>query len=201
MLPDQKSNGVTCSHLCFDVLGRRTYCCSVSLLRRKPYVRDWLEPTISDSQLSSQIRKSSMERIEGFQNEFRFLSNFESVRVVLDGVTYPSVEHAYQAAKSLDVNERIIIQKAKGPGHAKRLGKIMDCRSDWDDVKERIMMDLCIQKFAQEPFRTLLLETGDAYIEETNTWKDTHWGVCDGKGKNRMGHILMEIRQYLKEIK
>lgn len=141
-----------------------------------------------------------MERIEGFQNEFRFLSNFEPVRVVLDGITYSSVEHAYQAAKSLDVEERKIIQKAAGPGHAKRLGKIMGCREDWDDVKERIMTDLCIQKFAQEPYMSLLLATGDAYIEETNTWKDTHWGVCNGKGKNRMGHILMKIRADLRDI-
>lgn len=141
-----------------------------------------------------------MDRIEGFQNEFRFLSNFEPVRVVLDGVAYPSVEHAYQAAKSLDVNERIIIQKARGPGHAKRLGKIMDCRPDWDDVKERIMTDLCIQKFSQQPYMDLLLSTGDMYIEETNTWKDTHWGVCNGKGENRMGHILMKIRLDLRDI-
>lgn len=140
------------------------------------------------------------ERIEGFQNEYRFLSNFEYVRVKLDGVYYPSVEHAYQAAKTLDVNERMLILKAKGPGHAKRLGKLIECRSDWDDVKERIMMDLCIQKFAQEPFRSLLLATGDAYIEETNTWKDTHWGVCNGQGQNHLGYILMDIRTYLREI-
>jgi len=141
-----------------------------------------------------------MERIEGFKGEFEFLSNFVPVRVVLSGVEYPSVEHAYQAAKSLDVNERLIIQKAKSPGQAKKLGRLITMRSDWEDVKEHIMRELLIQKFAQPQFMELLLATGDAYLEETNWWKDRYWGVCKGKGLNRLGYLLMEIRSYLKDI-
>lgn len=140
------------------------------------------------------------KRIEGFHGEYEFLSNFVPARVVLSGVQYATVEHAYQAAKSLDVGERIIIEKARGPGHAKRLGQLIDCRPDWEDVKEAIMKELLMQKFSQPKFMELLLATGDAYLEETNWWKDVYWGVCNGKGKNRLGHILMEIRTHLQEI-
>ncbi|WP_407304112.1 NADAR family protein [Acinetobacter sp.] len=141
-----------------------------------------------------------MDRIEGFNGEFRFLSNFSPCRVVLSGVTYPTVEHAYQAAKSLDVQERIIIEKALGPGQAKKLGSLINIRPDWEDVKEAIMRDLLIQKFAQPMYMELLLATGEAYIEETNSWRDTYWGVYNGRGLNRLGYLLMEIRTYLKEI-
>lgn len=141
-----------------------------------------------------------MERIEGFQGEFRFLSNFVPCRVKLDGVFYPSVEHAYQAAKSLNVEERIILEKARGPRHAKRLGQLITKRPDWDDVKEDIMRDLLIQKFSQPHFMKLLLSTGDAYLEETNTWKDIYWGVYQEKGLNRLGCILMDIRADIRKI-
>jgi ribA/ribD-fused uncharacterized protein len=141
-----------------------------------------------------------MKRIEGFRGEFEFLSNFVPARVVLSGVVYCTVEHAYQAAKSLDVNERLIIEKAKSPGQAKKLGRLLTIRSDWEDVKESIMRELLIQKFAQSKFMEQLLATGDAYIEETNWWKDRYWGVYKGKGLNRLGYLLMEIRGYLKEI-
>ena len=140
------------------------------------------------------------ERIEGFKGPYEFLSNFVHARVVLSGVTYPTVEHAFQAAKSLDVIERTIIEKAKGPGHAKRLGRLLNCRPDWEDVKERVMRELLSQKFSQPHFMELLLSTGDAYLEETNWWNDKYWGVCNGKGKNRLGHILMDIRTDLKAI-
>lgn len=141
-----------------------------------------------------------MNRIEGFHNEFEFLSNFVPARVILDGVAYSTVEHAYQAAKSLDLNERIIIQKARGPGQAKKLGQLLTCREDWETVKEHVMFELLIQKFSKSPFLEQLLATGDAYLEETNWWKDTFWGVCNGKGKNRLGHLLMEIRSHIQEI-
>ena len=141
------------------------------------------------------------ERIEGFHGDYEFLSNFVPAKVVLSGVQYPTVEHAYQAAKSLDVNERIIIEKARGPGQAKKLGQLVDCRPDWEDVKEPIMKELLMQKFSQPKFADLLLATGDAYLEETNWWKDRYWGVCNGTGRNRLGHLLMEIRSDLREIR
>jgi ribA/ribD-fused uncharacterized protein len=141
-----------------------------------------------------------MDRIEGFCGENRFLSNFAFARVTLDGVVYSTTEHAYQAAKTLDSSKRAMIKIAKTPGVAKRLGKLLELREDWLDVREGIMTDLLIQKFSQPEYMHQLLSTGDAYLEETNTWNDTFWGVCSGKGLNRLGHILMQIRSDLRQI-
>lgn len=142
-----------------------------------------------------------ISRIEGFKNEYEFMSNFVPARVVLDGVIYPTVEHAYQAAKSLDPVQRDIIKKAKTAGQSKRLGALLVLRPDWEEIKESIMRDLLFQKFSQPRFMDRLLATDDAYLEETNWWKDRYWGVCEGRGKNRLGFILMEIREDLREIR
>ena len=140
------------------------------------------------------------EPILGFHGQYEFLSNFVWCSVVLDGVVYPSTEHAYQAAKTLDHKERQMICLAKTAGQSKKLGKSVTLRDDWESVKEDVMLDLLIQKFSKPTFSSQLLETGDAYLEETNWWKDRYWGVCDGVGKNRLGHMLMRIRSLLKEI-
>ena len=142
-----------------------------------------------------------MPPILGFHNEHRFMSNFEPARVQLDGVWYPTTEHAYQAAKTLDLAERRTIQLAKTAGQAKKLGQLVTKRADWENVKEKVMYDLLVQKFALEPYKEQLLATGNAYLEETNTWGDTYWGVCKGQGKNRLGYLLMEVRQVLRTDK
>lgn len=141
-----------------------------------------------------------MEQILGFFDNYRFMSNFVPVRVQLGGIWYSSVEHAYQAAKTLDKDERILVQRAKTAGQAKKLGQLVTKRADWDEVKDEVMRDLLIQKFSQPPFMGQLLATGDAYLEETNTWNDTYWGICKGKGKNMLGQLLMEIRADLLKI-
>jgi ribA/ribD-fused uncharacterized protein len=135
-----------------------------------------------------------MNEIKGFFNENRFLSNFWSVWVVYEGAPYRSTEHAYQAAKTLDLKQRKEIQEASTAQIAKNLGKKVTLRSDWEEIKEDVMRDLLIQKFSQPKFMQLLLDTGDAYLEETNHWGDKYWGVCGNDGKNRLGIILMEIR-------
>jgi hypothetical protein len=139
--------------------------------------------------------------ILGFHNENSFMSNFTNVSVWLDGMEFPSVEHAYVAAKTHDLSLRIKATETLTAGAVKRLGRKMVLRDDWEEVKVDIMRDLLIQKFSQQPFRRLLLATGDSYLEESNTWNDTFWGVCNGKGKNQLGILLMEIRSYLQEIK
>lgn len=136
-----------------------------------------------------------MSDINGFQNQYRFLSNFWFANVQLDGTWYSSTEHAYQAAKTLDKHERSIIKMAKNPAQAKALGKLVTKRTDWADVKEAVMRDLLLQKFSKSPLKDDLIATGNAYLEETNSWNDTYWGVCNGQGKNRLGYILMEVRQ------
>jgi ribA/ribD-fused uncharacterized protein len=136
-------------------------------------------------------------KIQGFQGEFWFLSNFASVKVELCGVTYPSVEHAYVAAKTLDLKLRAKVARLSKPGDVKRFGRTFPLRHDWERIKVDVMTDLLIQKFAQEPFRTNLLNTGDADIEETNWWGDRFWGVCDGEGLNTLGELLMWVRDQL----
>lgn len=134
--------------------------------------------------------------IESFSGEYRFLSNFYPVEVVLDGVTYPSVEHAYQAAKTLDLEKRKEILGVT-PGFAKRLGQQLKLRPDWNDVKLSVMTRLNEQKYMRPDLREKLCDTYPQDLVEGNTWGDTFWGVCDGKGSNHLGQILMTIRMQL----
>jgi ribA/ribD-fused uncharacterized protein len=144
-------------------------------------------------------------RVWEFQGEFRFLSNFWPAQVTLDGVTYPTVEHAYQAAKTLDHGLRRRISVAETPGKAKRLGKmgqLFPLRSDWNEVKVSIMADLLRQKFADPTLRLKLLQTGRDILCEGNEWHDNFWGSCqcpkcNSQGQNILGQILMAIRQEL----
>lgn len=134
--------------------------------------------------------------IKSFSGDYRFLSNFYPVEVVLDGVTYPTVENAYQAAKTLDLEKR---KEFLGvvPGFAKRLGQRLELRPDWNDVKLDIMKRLNEQKYMRPDLRKKLCDTYPIDIVEGNTWGDTFWGVCEGKGSNHLGKILMSIRMQL----
>lgn len=141
-----------------------------------------------------------MDNIKEFQGDHQFLSNFWPADVEFDGIIYPTVEHAYQAAKTIDLNEREWIRLSPTPGKAKRNSKQLTLRPDWDEVKIGIMTDLLYQKFTKhEDLKQKLLSTGDSIIQEGNAWGDTFWGVSDGGGMNMLGSILMEIRSKLKE--
>ena len=142
-----------------------------------------------------------MSVVYGFTGEYRFLSNFWFVDVELDGVVYRSTEHAYQAAKTFDVQERSLIQRLSRPADAKKYAQTIKIREDWDEVRWGIMYDLNCQKYSIPEFGDRLLETGNMYLEETNTWNDTYWGVYHGKGKNNLGKILMAIREDLRSIR
>ena len=134
--------------------------------------------------------------IKSFSGEYRFLSNFYPVEVVLDGVTYPTVENAYQAAKTLDLEKRKEFIDVL-PGFAKRLGQRLELRPDWGGVKLNIMQRLNEQKYMRPDLREKLCDTYPQDIVEGNTWGDTFWGVCEGKGSNHLGQILMTIRMQL----
>jgi len=138
--------------------------------------------------------------IKEFQNEFRFLSNFFPCRIDWEGITYPSVEHAYQASKTLDQKERRQIANLPTPGKAKRAGQKLEIRPDWEEVKIPVMESLVCQKFTRHSsLKRLLLATGDQEIQEGNTWKDTFCGVSlsTGKSRNELGEILMRVRREL----
>lgn len=136
--------------------------------------------------------------IDSFQGEHRFLSNFWPATVWFEGFTYASVEHAYVAAKTLDQAERMIICQMASPGAAKRYGRKLALRPDWETVKVQIMDDLLRRKFEHPELRQKLIDTGDdTPLIEGNTWGDTFWGVCNGVGQNMLGTLLMTIRAEL----
>ena len=139
--------------------------------------------------------------ISSFRDEYFFLSNFYPVEIKLDGIVYPNAETAFQAQKTLDVEERRKFSMLKNPVQAKRLGRKVKLRDDWEEVKLDIMTEVVSQKFLQHPHLIeMLLLTGDEELIEGNKWGDRFWGVCKGKGENHLGKILMKIRDVYKSI-
>lgn len=124
-----------------------------------------------------------------------FLDNFHYCEVVFEGIKYPSTEHAYQAAKSLSDTARHAIAICPSPGIAKSRGNRLKIRRDWDDVRYEVMRRVLIRKFVQPRFLRGLLATGKLHIIEGNTWNDTYWGVCNGVGENKLGELLMDLRE------
>lgn len=103
------------------------------------------------------------------------------------------------AQKSFDPNYKDQIRISQTSSQAKRIGAKTKLRDDWEEVKIQIMYEVVYAKFSQNPeLKKLLLETGDRYLEEGNTWKDTFWGTVKGEGKNCLGQILMLVRMQLK---
>jgi ribA/ribD-fused uncharacterized protein len=138
-------------------------------------------------------------KIAEFHGDYRFLSNFFPSVVEFEGITYPTVEHAYQSAKTLDMNERKRIAKCESPSDAKREGRKLKLREDWETAKFAVMETCVRYKFAHHPeLRDKLLATGDATLEEGNDWGDKIWGVVNGEGENRLGKILMKVRDELR---
>lgn len=131
-----------------------------------------------------------------FQGPNRWLSNFWPCRVVYLGLTFSSVEQAYQAAKCQDLDEAASFVNLT-PGQAKRRGRLVKQRVDWEEVKVGIMADLLAQKFMNPVLREQLLSTGHQQLVEGNTWGDTFWGVCRGQGENHLGRLLMTLRAQL----
>ncbi len=112
-------------------------------------------------------------------------------------MVYPSTENAYQAAKTRDMELRIPFLTCS-PGKAKRLGRKLELRSDWEDVKIDVMYMVCKDKFQTHlSLRQKLKDTRGRYLIEGNNWGDTFWGVCDGEGRNELGKVLMKIRKEL----
>ena len=135
--------------------------------------------------------------IDSFRGEFDWLSNFYQCQVEFEGMNFSNVEAAFQAAKCLDMKERERFFGLSG-GQAKRLGRRVELRSDWEEVKIDIMRQVLKSKFTQNPeLREKLIATGDTELIEGNNWNDTFWGVCRGKGRNHLGKLLMEVRAEL----
>lgn len=137
-----------------------------------------------------------MDIIQGFQGEHRFLSNFSpSVITCTDGITYATVEHAYQAAKYVRRIDRQWVAEARTPGRAKRRGRsARQLHPNWNLVKYHIMLTRLRLKFEIPELRVKLLATGDAELQEVNGWGDREWGIYRGEGNNMLGKLLMQLR-------
>jgi ribA/ribD-fused uncharacterized protein len=132
--------------------------------------------------------------ISGFHTEHRWLSNFWPTTVLFEGLAFPSSEHAYVAAKTEDLATRkLIAESKKGPGAAKRLGKSLE-QPGWSLKKVAVMTQIVREKFRDPELRSRLVATGSRPLIEANTWGDTFWGVCNGRGENMLGRILMATR-------
>lgn len=138
------------------------------------------------------------EGIYGFSGEYSWLSNMYPCKVHYMGRDFRSSENAYVFAKcpTQSFYDEIV---DLDPHKAKKVGQGVILAKNWDSKKTRAMEDIVYDKFYRnKDLKDKLLKTGDCYIEETNYWKDTFWGVCDGKGSNNLGKILMSVRNLLK---
>ena len=139
-----------------------------------------------------------MKTINDFRNEYFFLSNFYMAPVTFEGITYTNSEAAFQAQKCIDAEDRKAFS-TMSPSEAKRAGRHVKLRPDWETIKVDIMTKIVESKFTQNVNLGLkLLETQDSDLEEGNTWGDRIWGTVNGNGQNLLGKILMQTRIKLK---
>lgn len=142
--------------------------------------------------------------INKFAGEYAFLSNYYPSPFIHDGIEYPTVEHFFQAAKTLDIQKRKAIAAAKTPGLAKRMGRSVQLRSDWKKVKVYYMELGLRLKFANKDLAEKLLATGDEELIEGNWWHDNTWGSCmcdkciNIPGRNMLGMLLMDLRKKMR---
>lgn len=145
--------------------------------------------------------------IDSFRGENYFLSNFYvrafTVETSQGSITAPTSEHFFQAAKTWDLKERSLIYGSKTPREAKKIGSLVDLRSDWEKVKRTCMLHILRAKFSDPYMTCLLLDTGTQELVEGNVWHDKVWGVCHcdkclGTGDNLLGEVLMQIRKDLR---
>lgn len=143
--------------------------------------------------------------INEFKGQYAFLSNFfqSPVDMVppfpsLTPFRYATAEHAYQAGKAVTREDHDRVAGAASPGDAKRIGRRITARPDWDTHRVAVMTKVVEAKFAYgTELAARLVSTGEAELVEGNYWGDEFWGVCKGRGQNMLGTILMAHRRHL----
>jgi hypothetical protein len=138
-----------------------------------------------------------MKTISSFRGEYDFLSNMHPSPFTYKGCYFTCAEALFQAMKTTNENALELFDGIPG-SEAKRIGRRIDLRPDWENIKVDIMRWVIKNKFRHERLAEMLLATGDAELIEGNTWGDTFWGVCNGRGQNMLGKILMEEREALR---
>ncbi len=137
------------------------------------------------------------EPILSFDGKYAFLSNFYPAQVNFQDWIYPTLEHAFQAAKIPAGRARLQFLHAATPGKAKRLGRAVTLDANWESKKLALMLTLLRDKFSNKQLRAMLLATGDAHLSEGNNHGDVWWGEVNGVGLNWLGHLLMQVRTEL----
>ena len=135
--------------------------------------------------------------IDSFSGDHAFLSNYYPSVIGWEDTNqlYPTMEHYFQAMKTFELDEHNAIMNADTPGKAKRLGRQCTLRADWEAVKDQVMLTGLRMKFSIPELKEKLLATEDEFLVEGNYWKDTYWGLCEGKGRNKLGFLLMQVRE------
>jgi len=139
--------------------------------------------------------------IDSFSRDFGFLSNFFNSPMRIKGKIWPTVEHLFQACKTKDESVREKIRLCSTAGRAKRMGRKIKLRDDWEEIKEEVMLWCLRLKFRDPQLAKKLLETGDNILIEGNNWHDNFWGLCfcdkckPHGGKNMLGKLLMKVRK------
>lgn len=138
-----------------------------------------------------------MGKIDIFTDNFFFLSNFYPCSVRYKGLIYGSSEAAFQAAKCEDEEQKKVFCSLS-PSDAKKFGRQVKLVKDWETIKDKVMYEIVFAKFSQNDYlRKKLIGTYPNELIEGNSWKDTYWGVCNGVGLNKLGKILMSVREAL----
>ncbi len=146
------------------------------------------------------------KNIKGFFGEYSFLSNFFKCPngIYFNNIVFPSTENAYQSFKFSEKYAKAFAQLTAT--QSKELAKMIKDKDksgynddDWRKKKKDIMFGLVFQKFTNDlDFKKKLIDTKDKYLEESNSWGDQYWGVCNGVGENNLGKILMRVRDLIK---
>ena len=137
--------------------------------------------------------------ITSFKDDYEFLSNFYPCKITIAGYTFPSVENAYQAMKCANPNDYAQFVNI-GPAEAKKLGRKVQLRSDWEQIKYNVMRQLLDLKFQDKVLLKMLQDTAPESIIEGNYWHDNYWGMCQCdkcKSKikyNHLGELLQRKR-------
>ena len=146
-----------------------------------------------------------MKKIDSFKGKYYFLSNFYTCPMVYDGIQYQNSEAAFQAQKCQDRSLRERKYSTMSPNIAKREGRRERLPDGWDNMTTQVMHDVLLSKFSDERLKSMLLATGNAELIEGNNWHDNNWGNCNCskcrciEGKNRLGKLLMKVRDELRE--
>lgn len=136
--------------------------------------------------------------IDRFSGKYFFLSNYYEAPILYDGLVFMNNEAAFQAAKCINRESKLDFMSLR-PNEAKRKGRRVELRRDWEEIKYDIMYNICRAKFMQnQDLKQRLIDTGDEYLEEGNDWGDTIWGTVHGIGQNNLGKILMKVRDELR---